>query len=447
MGYKVGDYTVVEKINSSETADIFKAYDSNNNPVAIKIFTPSTDIKSVKNQIRQNIVYHRNLVDLYAAGVFNEREYFVAQFIDGMTITDRITTRGVYKELYALKIILQIASALEYMESLNVIHGNINPDHIMITTDGKPMLLYIAPYEENASQKSDIVDLGITFYYMLTGFLPSDYNQVPHIQQKNAQISDQTCHIVDAMMQKNNTYQYVSQVIKDLKRSVFRVERPSTPKRELQLFIPSQNDVVLSQIAIHNKLVLLSQIEVSLDRQESLYLMGVKLNISEVMVEQCMITYQQKNLLDKAKLQFLLNRFATYFFPICATKNLLSKQQIDKAKKHKNNLVSWLLSQKEMAENIQKEIYAYMKYYINNEEGKVILKVLLQNRVLNQSESEKISRMYLNAIEMAKYCCLGQFLIEKNFLCEEEFKKLLRSVRRSAITGQEVIWSPFQKIR
>lgn len=491
MPYRIGDYEVVEKIGSGAMGDVFKGRDiKNDNLVAIKILSDDLSgnpraVDRFKREIRQTIqLNHPNIISACAAGEFKGRLYYVMEFIDGTTVKKKIITNGSYEEQKALEIILQIASALEYAAKFGIIHRDIKPDNIMITVDSKAKLCdlglakstesdnkltvmgtvlgtphYMSPEqaqgEDNLDERSDIFSLGATFYHMLTGSPPFDgpdpitimtrllESSPPHIQERNPRVSDETCQVVDMMMKKNKNerYQSFAELVKELKKRISEpVKKRTISAKFYECYIPSQSDVLLGQIAVHNKVTVPAKMEACLNRQESLYLMGVELDISDIMVEQKIISNQQRSLLHKAKIQFLLDRFDECFFKSCESNNLLSPIEINEAKNYKasghKGVGAFLLSQGKISEDKRQKIYANIKMLLTSEEGKAVLKCALDSKVLTQTQIERTSRIYSNTIVMGKYRSVGQILVEKEYLHNNDFQALLRGVRRSMITGQ-----------
>ena len=103
----------------------------------------------------------------------------------------------------------------------------------------------------------------------------------------------------------------------------------------MSVLLTHQNDVLLGQIAIHNKVTTTIKMEACLNRQECLHLMGVEMGLADIMIEQKVINPQQRTLLQRAQMQFLLDRFDEFFFKTCEANNLLSVQEINEAKQYK----------------------------------------------------------------------------------------------------------------
>lgn len=112
----------------------------------------------------------------------------------GESLAERVQQRGPLSEIEVKVILPQLLEVLEYVHSKNIIHGNINPENIILrSTRDIPVLVdfggfreafglairdttdYMPP-EQLAGRPvfaSDVYSLGLTIIYALTGTTPS----------------------------------------------------------------------------------------------------------------------------------------------------------------------------------------------------------------------------------------------------------------------------------
>jgi serine/threonine protein kinase len=142
---------------------------------------------------------HVNIVNVYDMGIVGEKFYIAMELLEGGTLQDKIN-KGLNTE-EAVQITLCIANALSYAHKEKCIHRDVKPMNILFRRDGTPVLAdfgiaktescdnrsltmtgsvlgspkYMSPEQalgENVDERSDIYNLGVVFYEMLTGDVP-----------------------------------------------------------------------------------------------------------------------------------------------------------------------------------------------------------------------------------------------------------------------------------
>jgi serine/threonine protein kinase len=130
-------------------------------------------------------------------------QFLVMDFIEGEDLEHRVERLGPMAPDQALKLISQVADALEYMHTHTppVVHRDVKPANIRLTPDGRAMLVdfglvklfdpqlrttvgaraitpgYSPPEQYGhgtTDNRSDIYALGATFYTLLTGLQPQE---------------------------------------------------------------------------------------------------------------------------------------------------------------------------------------------------------------------------------------------------------------------------------
>ena len=147
---------------------------------------------------------HPNIVTIFEAGrAENGAPYIVMEFIEGRSVEVLIAEQGALEPLLILHTLIQIANAIDYAHSQNVIHRDIKPSNIII--DGKYVahLLdfgvaklndtsltpagnvvgtpgYMSPEQIRGAVldgKTDLFSLGVVAFEMLTGVRPFPGNE------------------------------------------------------------------------------------------------------------------------------------------------------------------------------------------------------------------------------------------------------------------------------
>lgn len=143
---------------------------------------------------------HPNILKIYEFGVENSIPYVAHEVFDGKTLRQVFTRARTMSPQTVLRLIYQIALALQYAHLHGVLHGALNLDNILVNANNVVKVLnwghakishflvhdladeksirfahYFSPEQarkRNIDGRSDIYSLGIIFYHLLTGQLP-----------------------------------------------------------------------------------------------------------------------------------------------------------------------------------------------------------------------------------------------------------------------------------
>ncbi len=214
-----GRYAVEEKIGSGGMADVYKAKDCKlGRDVAIKILKPefAADANFV-SKFRAEAqaaagLEHPNIVNVYDVGTQNGFYYIVMEYISGITLKSYIEKKGKLNYRETLSIAIQVARGIQAAHAKNIIHRDIKPQNIIISSDGKVKVTdfgiaraasedtihsdvmgsvhYASPEQARngyVSNRSDIYSLGIVMYEMVTGHVPFDGDSAVEVAIKHLQ--------------------------------------------------------------------------------------------------------------------------------------------------------------------------------------------------------------------------------------------------------------------
>jgi serine/threonine protein kinase len=135
------------------------------------------------------------------------------EFVDGLSLWDRIEQQGPLPEMDAVADIVQIAQAVQKGHELGLIHRDIKPDNILLTANGQAKLTDLGCVKDldndqnltrtrqglgtanfmaveqfrdakNADARCDVYSLGATLYMMVTGKVPYESRQLSSILKK-----------------------------------------------------------------------------------------------------------------------------------------------------------------------------------------------------------------------------------------------------------------------
>jgi serine/threonine-protein kinase len=199
------EYRIVDVIGEGGMGRVYRALQtSRNRVVAVKVQTSSASDQKAHQRARneaniQKGLYHPNIVEFYEQADWNGRPCLIMEYVNGITLAERLKTRGALPVKQALIIFGQIVSAVAYLHDHNIIHRDIKSANIRLTGEGGAKLLdfgiakndfppdltqtgfvigtveYLSPERINsgkADEQSDIWALGVLLYEMLTGRVP-----------------------------------------------------------------------------------------------------------------------------------------------------------------------------------------------------------------------------------------------------------------------------------
>ena len=260
-----GRYELIEKIGEGGMAVVYKGKDRLlNRYVAIKILRPEFTkdeqfIESFKRESQASArLSHANIVGVYDVGKEGNIHFIVMELIEGKVLSEVIKEKGRIEYKEAISIIRQVASALSLAHKNQIIHRDIKPHNILITSTGVAKLAdfgiakavsaativggnnkimgsvhYFSPEQARGAyvdERSDIYSLGIVLYEMLTGKVPFDGDNpvsialmhindpMPSLTKEVPGIPPQLEKIVNKATEKyqSNRYKTVDEMIKDL---------------------------------------------------------------------------------------------------------------------------------------------------------------------------------------------------------------------------------------
>lgn len=283
-------YELLGRIGSGGMADVYKAKDHKlNRCVAVKILKQefredTTFITKFKREAQAAAgLAHPNIVNVFDVGEDNGIHFIVMELVEGITLKEYIVKKGRLTVREATSIAIQVSMGLEAAHSHNIVHRDVKPQNIIISTDGKVKVTdfgiaraassntissnvmgsvhYSSPEQVRggySDAKSDIYSLGVTIYEMVTGRIPFDGDTTVAIAIKHLQdemeppstYAPELPHSLEQIIYKctqksvDRRYNNMSEVIDDLKHSLIE---------------PNGNFVTLVPLSNHAKTVMISK--------------------------------------------------------------------------------------------------------------------------------------------------------------------------------------------
>jgi serine/threonine protein kinase len=217
-GKKLGGYQLVERLGIGGMGEVYKAVQlSLGRQVALKILAPelTTDRTFVERFMREaraaGKLNHPNIVQVHDSGEAHGIYFISMEYVDGGSVQDLITGGRKLSQNRSTEIVLQAARALEYAQKVGIVHCDIKPDNLMLTSAGDVRLSdlgiakqtnergsadqadgvfgsphYMAPEQARGLQldhRSDLYSLGITYYRLVLGRVPFNGKDAKEIME------------------------------------------------------------------------------------------------------------------------------------------------------------------------------------------------------------------------------------------------------------------------
>ena len=84
---------------------------------------------------------HPNIVNVVEVFQANDTVYYVMEFLEGGSLEQHINNYNALEENEALQLIAQVGSAVEYMHQNHMLHLDLKPGNVMLTSDNRAVLI------------------------------------------------------------------------------------------------------------------------------------------------------------------------------------------------------------------------------------------------------------------------------------------------------------------
>lgn len=279
--YIADRYEILGKVGAGGMSDVYKAKDLTlGRFVAIKVLKAefSEDINFV-TKFRSEAqaaagLEHPNIVNIYDVGSENGLHYIVMEYVEGITLKTYIEKKGQLSFKEAVSIAIQVGRGIEAAHNKNIVHRDIKPQNIMISTEGKVKVTdfgiaraatsntissdvmgsvhYSSPEQARngfVDGKSDIYSLGIVMYEMVTGRVPFDGDTtvavaIQHLQEEmvppsvyapNLPISMEKIILKCTQKNPDRRYSSMTALLADLRKALI------SPNEDFVVMVPLAN--------------------------------------------------------------------------------------------------------------------------------------------------------------------------------------------------------------
>jgi len=311
---EIHGYEILRQIGSGGMGVVCKARQvSMDRVVAMKILNERycSDIDFINRFIKEaraaGKLDHPHIIRVYDVTKQGRIYFFAMEFVDGPTLRSLLKHQGMMNETKSIEIIKQTAEALAYAHKNSIIHQDVKPANIILTSDGKVKLAdlgiaktydeaaetdkkkifgtphYMSPEQargDSTDLRTDIYSLGATLYHILTGKAPFHRttitkvikahlsSEIPPVHEINPRASDSLCSLVDRMTatdpaQRHRSMEAVIKELEDIQKGSIIARRAAPAVEEDEDEYEAENEVTPREISSEDISALFDAVESS----------------------------------------------------------------------------------------------------------------------------------------------------------------------------------------
>lgn len=199
MGYKTGQYTLLNKIGEGGFSQVWRGvHRMTKMNVAVKAINKFSETYKEEDVAREidcmKMLDHPYIVKIFEVIEEEKFIFIIMEYLENGTLQQEILRQFQLSEKMARKYLIQLLDAVKYIHEHGILHRDIKAENILLdrnynirlvdfgfshrkslakTACGSPV--YVSPemiLHEQYSEKTDIWSIGVLLFFMLTGHYP-----------------------------------------------------------------------------------------------------------------------------------------------------------------------------------------------------------------------------------------------------------------------------------
>ncbi len=267
---RVGRYELLERLGKGGMGVVYRGRDTVlGRQVAVKMLISDleemaeTRERFFREARSAGQLSHRNIVTIYDFGEENGRAFIVMELLHGESLNSLLARERDLPVEQRLDIMMRVCEGLAFAHSRAIVHRDVKPGNIFITTEGQVKILdfgvariassnltrsglivgtpdYMSPEQvqgKTVDQRSDIFSAGVVFYQVVLGRKPFVAKTLPMLLHKvvtedpppptEAEASPELARIIRRALEKDpaRRYQRMEELLVDLARCAQKFEQ------------------------------------------------------------------------------------------------------------------------------------------------------------------------------------------------------------------------------
>ena len=139
-GLQLGSYKIEAHLGEGGMGTVYRAHDTRlNRPVAVKFLSDALADSAARRRFQREAqmassLNHPHILTVYDVGEFEDRQYLVTEFVDGVTLRDWCKEKRTWRQ--AVELLTGIADGLAAAHAAGIMHRDIKPENILVAKNG-----------------------------------------------------------------------------------------------------------------------------------------------------------------------------------------------------------------------------------------------------------------------------------------------------------------------